>query len=313
MSIIVPDGDKQLLKRLQKSGAAVVTEEEAAHQDIRPARIGILNLMPATSMETTETQWLRYISRTVLQIEPVLVKFDDDSREQDNSSRKAVLERYTKLSKVVEKGLDGLIITGDNLELKNKDASTKQELLPFNEITYAKQLADVVDWARDNVRSTIYSCLASHFAINHIYGIERELAKDKIFGVYKHDVVENSNNAFIAGLDDVFTAPHSRWGDVSIDSLQDDSLEILAISSIAGWILASSRNKTGGNDLLIQGHPEYDKYDLDKEYQRDKDGGQIEPINYYSKHKKTPISTWATDARALHSNWIDEIYKYFSE
>lgn len=309
MPIIVPEGDR-LYYRLQTSGAAVLTEEAASHQDIRPARIGMLNLMPKDSMEEAEVQWLGSMSRTVLQIEPVFVKFDNDYRERNGASRSAVLSRYTSFSEVAEQGLDGLIVTGDNLELRGASSNTTPELMPLGDIKYAAQLAGVIDWARSNVRSTIYSCLASHFVLNHLFGLERQIGESKIFGVFEHAVDRSSNKPILAGLDDSMKSPHSRWGDIPVKAMGGAALELLAASDRAGWLLASSPNGTGGADLYIQGHPEYNRLDLDKEYQRDKATGQAAPVGYYAPNSETPALSWANDARALHSNWINELYKH---
>ncbi len=310
MPIIVSERDSQLYYRLQEGGAAVLTEEEASHQDIRPARIGILNLMPKPVMETAEVQWLRYMSRTVLQIEPVLVKFDDDYREGSGASRSAVLGRYTSFSEVAERGLDGLIVTGDNLELRGASRKVKPELMPLDDIKYAAQLAEVIDWARCNVRSTIYSCLASHFVLNHLFGLERQIGESKIFGVFEHAVDRSSNNPIIVGLDDYIKSPHSRWGDIPVKAMGSAALELLAVSERAGWLLASSPNSTGGDDLYIQGHPEYDRFDLHKEYQRDKADGQTAPVGYYAPGSETPVLSWSNGAKTIHSSWINELYKH---
>ncbi len=311
MPIIIPEGDNQLYDRLQESGAAVLTEEQAGHQDIRPARIGILNLMPAAAMKTTEVQWLSSISRTVLQIEPVLVKFDGDAREDTGASRGDILRRYTSFSEVAEEGLDGLIVTGDNLELRVPSSTDKPELMPLEDITYAAKLAEVIDWARANVRSTIYSCLASHFALHHLFGLEREIGESKIFGVFEHAVNRPSKNPMLAGLDDSIKSPHSRWGNIPAKAMGSAALELLAVSdTTADWLLASSPNNIGGDDLYLQGHPEYHRLDLHKEYQRDKASGQAAPVGYYTSGSETPELAWATDARALYSNWIDELYRH---
>jgi homoserine O-succinyltransferase len=126
-------------------------------------------------MKRTETQWLQYMSHSVLQIEPVLVKFDDDKRERVGASRAEVLNRYRPFREVADSQIDGLIVTGDNLELRQSPDADPTDPLPFEEISYAEQLADVIDWARSNVRSTIYSCLASHFVLDYLYGVEREV------------------------------------------------------------------------------------------------------------------------------------------
>lgn len=310
MPIIVPKTEhSDLHKRLVDAKAAVLSQEQAEHQDIRPARIALLNLMPAVAMEKTETQWLRYISHSVLQIEPILIKFNNDYRERNGASRSDILSRYIPFSEAVDIGVDGLIITGDNLELKDSSTNPPTEL-PLNEIRYATELTEIIEWARSNVRSTIYSCLASHFALNSLYGVKREIGYKKIFGVYEHDV-NISNNELIAGMDDVIRAPHSRWGNVPEIYLQDTPVEVLAVSSLAGWLLATDSNKAGGKDIFIQGHPEYDRNDLMQEHKRDAAKSSSFPADYYDQHGK-PRLTWANDARALHSNWINYIYQSFA-
>lgn len=312
MPVVISPHDHELGDRLTKSGAVVLTHDEAITQDIRPARVGLLNLMPAPAMETTENQWLRYISNTVLQIEPVLLKFDDDIRERDGASRKDILRRYLPFSEGVRNGLDGLIITGDNLELR-KDTDA-HEALEFEDITYGSALRDVIEWARDNVFSTIYSCLASHFALNHFYSIDRRIQDQKIFGIFEHDVDFYSKHPLVQGLDDILSAPHSRWGDMSTSDLANAGVDVLASNDICGWLCAASTNNAGGIDVYLQGHPEYDKYDLHSEFLRDWENGQRMPRDYYDSNNpaSVPRMTWANDARALHTNWISLIYKHFS-
>ena len=314
MPVVIKDSDTELYARLSSSGAVVLNESSALSQDIRPARIGLLNLMPAPAMESTENQWLRYISNTVLQVEPVLLKFDDDTRERDGGSRKEILSRYTKFSEGIKDGLDGLIVTGDNLELR-KDNKTKYPLaLPFDEITYGDSLREVIQWARENIFSTIYSCLGSHFALNYLYDVERSIRSQKIFGVFEHEMKKFTHNPIAQGLDDNLFAPHSRWGEIATNDLEKVGVEILAESEEAGWLLCTDENKAGGVDLFFQGHPEYDKYDLHSEFRRDWENGQKMPKDYYDSNNPAamPRMTWANDARALHANWMSLIYKHFS-
>ncbi len=276
---------------------------------MRPARIGLLNLMPAAVMGRTEEQWLSYMSHTVLQIEPVLLKFDSDVRDHEASSRRRNLARYTNYSEALAEGLDGMIVTGDNLEVTDK--SQPSQLLEFGDISYSQQLAGVIRSAQSNVFSTIYSCLASHFALNQIYGLERSISLNKVMGVYQHRVCEHTGMA--TNMNDYIVSPHSRWGDIPTAELQGAGLKILADSNEAGWLLAQSSNQAGGNDYFIQGHPEYDRLDLDGEYRRDKGKFGI-PKGYYAEDNpfNSPILSWATDARALYANWVDEIYAHFS-
>lgn len=312
MPIIIAENEQSrgLYERLDAAGAAVLTQEQAEHQDIRPARIALLNLMPAAAMEKTETQWLRYMSHSVLQIEPVLLKFDDDLRERGGASRADELNRYKSFSEVADDGLDGLIVTGDNLELDESSPAT-QVLLPFDKIAYSTQLAEVVEWARSNVHSTIYSCLASHFALDFLYGVERELSANKIFGVYQHRVNHDVPSSLTEGLDDIFRAPHSRWGNAPVEALGTTAVKVLAVNEQVGWLAAQDANDAGGYDVFIQGHPEYERDDLKQEHLRDGVFRADQPANYYSNVGE-PELTWANDARALHANWIASLYKHFS-
>lgn len=302
MPIILPNREKALFDALKASGAAVIYEREAKKRDIYPARIGLLNLMPAPSMARTESHWLRAISDSVLQIEPVFVKFDNDPREQSGSSRRSILARYQPFSKVAEKGLHGLIVSGDNLELRRK-AGEQPELLPLEDIFYARQLVEAIQWARKNVYTTIYSCLAAHFALGHLYKLERRIADKKIFGVFEHTV---STGDFTHHMDDTMLSPHSRWGEIEEKALRRAGLKTLAVSNEAGWLLTQDSNNADGRDLFIQGHPEYGRSDLADEYRRDQRFGIDPPSNYFLDGK--PRLSWTSDAQVLYSNWIKAIY-----
>lgn len=314
MPIIVPSGggDQCLFDRLEAAGVPLIDEESAKSQDFRPARIGLMNLMPAPAMEATEIQWLRWIGgQRLLQIEPVLIKFDDDDRERRGSSRENILGRYTPFSQAAEKGLDGLIITGDNLEIQQHVGLSTRKPLPFEKIRYYDQLREVVDWAGYNVRSTVYSCLAAHFALNYLHDLPRELGDEKVFGVYDHEVV-GLTSSLMRGADDTFRSPHSRWGNTPLDKVASvNELKILAFSPQVGWLAIERTNRANGTDMFLQGHPEYDRLDLHREYLRDREGGRRIPAGYYNgdiPHAEHVNLTWSTDARMLHENWIGQLY-----
>lgn len=306
MPIVAPQEttDPQFFERLEACGALVIDQEAASHQDIRPARIGLLNLMPAAAMEGTELRWLRLMSDSVLQVEPVLVKFDDDCREIMGSKRAPILQRYTPFAAVAEAGLDGLIISGDNQE-RREDGSPR----PFDELHYAKDLEQVIDWADESVGSIILSCLASHYALNRRHGITRTITDEKTLGVFDHRVTEHTG--VTDGLDDCLRAPHSRWGSVEATTLQAHDITILAHSDRAGWLLAEEPTGSGGTYTYIQGHPEYWRQDLHDEFARDQ---QQVPMDYYPNNdpSRQPFLTWSNDAKAVFSNWIHSIYGSYS-
>ncbi len=306
MPIIAPaeTTDPQFYERLQACGAHVMSEEVASRQDIRPARIGLLNLMPAAAMEGTELRWLRFMSHSMLQIEPVLVKFNDDCRENRGSRRAPILQRYTSFDEAAESGLDGLIVSGDNQE-RRADGTPR----PFDELHYDRDLSEVIDWADTHVGSVILSCLASHYALQRRHGIERTIRQQKMLGVFAHQIT--GQGSVTAGLDDCLRAPHSRWGNVDAAELDAHDISVLAYSDEAGWLLAEEPTSGGGTLTYIQGHPEYWRHDLHDEFARDQD--QM-PRGYYPNDNPTqrPYLSWSNDARAVFSNWIHGIYDEYS-
>ncbi len=319
MPIIVPGGcgDNRFYANLQRAGVPLIGEAAASQQVVRPARIGLMNLMPEMAMEPTEIQWLRWIgSETILQINPVLIKFDDDRREA--SGRKDILRRYTPFSEVVDAGLDGLIITGDNLELRRHArsfAANPDEALPETEIDYYRQLTQLFDWADNNVHSTIFSCLAAHFKLKHTYDITKDVRtkeQGKIFGVYEHQVIDLGSK-LVPGMDDVIRAPHSRWGDVPVEKiLAEKALNLVAANDGIGWLFVESQNSAGGMDVLVQAHPEYDRLDLHAEYKRDvADNPELAvPLGYYKRNlpdQENVQYNCISSGFVFHRNWLGGI------
>ncbi len=332
MSIVLHENtpDDCLRERLVAAGVTVLDETQAERQDIRAARIGIMNNMPANSAEVTEIQLLRWIGSQTLQIEPVLMKLDNDPRERPGASRRKIFERYTPFSQVAEQGLDGLIVTGDNLEIY---AHARQGLrtgfsgtsnlditaLPAEKVDYYRQLQEVMDWADQNVYSTMFSCLGAHFALRHKFGIVKQVneRRGKIFGVYDHEIID-PGSALVPGMNDTVRAPHSRWGDVPLAAvLGEKALNIVAANQEVGWLFLESKNQAGGTDVYVQAHPEYDRLDLHREYERDKSKGLALPTSYYRDDVPAAANarlTWASDGRVFHDNWIGRlVYPGFSQ
>jgi len=326
MPIIVPErgGDDHLFGRLESAGVPLIDEAVAQTQDIRPARIGLMNLMPREAMEATEVQWLRWIGRqSVLQVVPVLIKFDDDKREAQGASREDILKRYMPLSRVRDEGLDGLIVTGDNLEIRKHaygPSSNPHEMLPDQDVTYHSQLTELFDWADQNVHSTIYSCLAAYFVLRHRFGLVRDVRtqeEGKIFGVYDHDIVALSSE-LVQGMNDVIRAPHSRWSNLPVEKiLGEGALNLVASSEEAGWLFVEASNAAGGKDVFVQAHPEYDRLDLHREYERDRAEGLAIPANYYDGDdpvEENVVYLCTADGRVFHENWIGNmVYPGYSQ
>ncbi len=303
----------QFARRLDAEGIPHIDEATAEEQEIHTLDSGLANLMPAAAMKATELQWYRWIGGdTVVQIRPHFIKFDDDRREREGASRSEILSRYTPLSAIRDNGLDTLVITGDNLETREVvGMSTGREPLELPEINYRDQLEELIAFSKE-VPVTIFSCLAAHFALNHLHGLNRKILDRKISGVFQHDVFDTSA-PLMRGMGDTMVSPHSRWGDISVEEVDEiDDLKILAASERAGWLVLQEELPNGNLRVYLQGHPEYDKHDLDAEYKRDreKDGVGL-PYGYYPDDdcSQSPDCNWPPYARVLHENILGETYR----
>lgn len=259
--------------------------------EVQPPKLGLLNLMPAATREITEEQWRAAFSDNA---EMVPVTFDDDPRDMKRPGVGG-LHLYHPFSQTAD-SLDGLIITGANLERRPDGLA-----LPYSDISYIDQLREVMAWAEDSSRLTIFSCLASHIALDHLYGLPRQVRKEKTFGVFCHDVRVESD--ITKGLEHPIRAPHSRWGNIPAHVLTDAGVEVLLEGFEPGWLLAESRSQKGRN-IFIQGHPEYDRHALHREYMRDQTRRKDLPLGYYPGNDPacTPNYTWGGVSARLFSN-----------
>lgn len=276
---------------LDKENIFVMDSMRAMHQDIRPLQVGILNLMP--NKIKTETQLCRLLSNTPLQINVDLIRIDN------HVSRHTPAEHmdsfYLDFEEVANKRYDGLIITGAPVAL-----------MQYEEITYWDKITAVMDWAKRHVQSTLYLCWAAHAAMYHHYGINREVRKDKLFGVYQHQVLQPLDE-IVRGFDAHFHAPHSRYGTISQQTYESiEGLTVMAASAQAGAYLIASNDK---RSVFLTGHPEYDLETLRDEYQRDVDSGLETgaPVNYFKNDdpKEVPQMTWRSHGSLLFSNWLN--------
>ena len=290
MPVKIPDS-LPATKVLTEENIFVMTEKRAASQDIRPLKIAILNLMPTKI--TTETQLLRLLGNTPLQVEVTLLQ--TASYKSSNTSQEHLSSFYSTFEKIKHQKYDGLIITGAPVEQ-----------MEFTEVEYWGELKDIMEWSKHNVFSTLHICWASQAGLFYHYGIKKHAIDKKIFGVFEHDILEE-HNKLLRGFDDGFRAPHSRHTQVmSTDILSCPQLKLLAHSKEAGVLIAES---TDGRNVFVSGHLEYDALTLDAEYRRDLDKGlEIEiPKNYYPNDDITQIPklTWRAHANLLFANWLN--------
>ncbi|MDO5140854.1 MAG: homoserine O-succinyltransferase [Eubacteriales bacterium] len=276
---------------LEHENIFVMDEYRAAHQDIRPLRIGLLNLMPLK--EDTELHILRSLSNTPLQVDVTFITVS--SHESKNTSVNHLNRFYQTFEEIRHLRFDGLIITGAPIEL-----------MPFEEVDFWNEMVEIMDWSRTNVTSTLHLCWGAQAGLYHHYGIDKYILDEKLFGVFKHRVL-NRKVPLVRGFDDVFLMPHSRHTDVSIDKIRADRrLTILAESDEAGAFLVMANQ---GREIYMMGHPEYDRLTLDQEFRRDQAKGlpiHI-PYNYYPDDDpdNKPLLTWRAHANNIYTNWLN--------
>ncbi len=277
---------------LEKENIFVMDEDRALHQDIRPLKIAIMNLMPLK--EDTELQILRMLSNTPLQCD--ISFLTTKSYESTHTSRSHLNNFYETWADVKDDFFDGLIVTGAPVEL-----------MEFEEVQYWDEITGVMDWAKSHVTSVLYLCWGAQAALYHEYGIKKHVVEKKIFGVYRHRV-QHRKVPLVRGFDDYFYTPHSRNTTVITEEVSAiDDIVILAESEEAGLLLCM---KNDGSAIYCMGHPEYDRYTLDKEYRRDMDKGldYVDlPINYYPDNDPTqkPMLQWRGHANTLYTNWLN--------
>ncbi len=279
------------VKILTEENIFVMDDNRAKMQDIRPLKIAILNLMP--TKEVTETQLLRLLGNTPLQIEITLLTMS--SHESTNTSREYLDAFYRTFDSVKETKFDGLIITGAPVEN-----------MPFEEVDYWKEMVQIMDWAKTHVFSSLYICWASQAALHHQYGIGKHKLDEKVFGIFRHRVL-NQHHKLVRGFDETFCAPHSRHTTIHKEDISEiPELEILAESEEAGVFLIASRD---GRSIYVSGHAEYDAETLSREYKRDISKGQkIDmPKNYYPDNdpSRLPPISWRSHANLLFVNWLN--------
>ena len=283
--------DLPIKEVLEQENIFVMDEYRAAHQEIRPISIGLLNLMPLK--EDTELQILRSLSNTPLQTDVTFVRVS--IHVSKNTSTSHIYKFYEPFEAIKKQRFDGFIITGAPVEQ-----------MPFEEVDYWEELKEIMDWTVTNVTSTLHLCWGAQAGIYYHYGIDKAPLAEKKFGIFPHHV-RNRKIPLVRGFDDVFYAPHSRHTEVPQALLeQDERMMILADSEEAGVFLCMAKE---GRQIFVMGHPEYDRMTLDSEYKRDLGKGlEIQmPVNYYPGNdpNNKPNLIWRSHANNLYSNWLN--------
>jgi homoserine O-succinyltransferase len=276
---------------LESENIFVMGKTRAIHQDIRPLKLAILNLMPTKIV--TETQLLRLLSNSALQVDVTLLHMN--SHESKNTPESHLLAHYVHFEQVSNMKFDGLVITGAPVED-----------LAFEAVDYWRELQEILDWGETNVYSTFNICWAAQAGLYHRYGVPKYPLSAKMFGVFQHRVL-SQNEALLRGFDDFFYAPHSRHTEIRRSDIELHSdVDLLSESDEAGVYIVASQDR---RHFYITGHSEYDPLTLKSEYDRDVQKGlPIRlPSNYYPNNDPTqvPQVRWRGHAHLLFSNWLN--------
>ncbi|MDR2782953.1 MAG: homoserine O-succinyltransferase [Treponema sp.] len=280
---------------LSEERVFVITHERALHQDIRPLKVAIVNLMPTTVV--TEIQLLRLLGNSPLQVDITLIRMS--SHESHNAPPGHLEKFYVNSQAILSEFFDGLIITGAPVET-----------IPFEEVDYWDELTRLMDWSRTRVWSTLHICWGAQAGLYYHYGVPKVPLPQKLFGIFPHSANERFTTLF-RGFDDEFLAPQSRhtasdWGKIAATP----QLAIQSASEEAGVFIVTARE---GREVYITGHLEYDSLTLDREYKRDIDKGLpiAIPKNYYPHDDpaKAPVVRWRAHAHLFFSNWLNFVYQ----
>ncbi|AGK96542.1 homoserine O-acetyltransferase MetA [Clostridium pasteurianum] len=290
MPINIPD-NLPAAKVLNDENIFAIDEKRANKQDIRPLSIVILNLMPMKI--TTETQILRLLSNSPLQVDITLIYPKTHSFK--NTSEEYLFKYYETFDDIKNKKFDGMIITGAPIEQ-----------IDFKDVDYWNELVEIMEWSLHNVYSTLHICWGAQAGLYYHYNIPKYPLSKKMFGVFLHKTTEKNVN-LLRGFDDVFYVPHSRHTEVRRKDIEKDPrLKILSESEDAGIYIVTAKH---GRQIFVMGHSEYDSLTLKAEYDRDISNNEnIEiPKNYFKDNdpKKDPVVKWRGHSNLLFLNWLN--------
>jgi len=279
------------IKELKKENIFIMEENQAVHQDIRPLRVAVLNLMPVKMV--TETDLLRSLANTPLQVELDLLYMDEHLSK--NTPREHMEVFYKTFDQIRDQKYDGLIITGAPVEL-----------IEFEEVDYWKTLCEVLEWSKTNVSSTMHICWGAQAGLYYHYGIKKYPLPSKAFGIFDHQITDRKH-PLVRGFDDLFPAPHSRYTENRLEDIKKhpDLIPLAWSSEVGSNIVLSKDNR----QIFISGHLEYNPLTLKDEFERDCAKGldTAVPENYFPDDDplKDPVIRWRAHASLLFSNWLN--------
>ena len=276
---------------LENENVFIMDESRAQSQDIRPLEILILNLMPIK--EDTETQLLRALSNTPLQVECTFMTMSTHA--STHTSVMHLNKFYVTFDQIKRRRFDGMIITGAPVEN-----------MEFEEVDYWPELTQIMEWTKTHVTSTLHLCWGAQAGLYYHHGVKKHYMDEKLSGIYVHQTLDRKV-PLLRGFDDYIICPHSRYTEVREAEINEKpGIRVLAKSDEAGVLLVM---KEDGSQVFLQGHLEYDRMTLDGEYHRDLGKGLNPkiPYNYYENDdpSTTPPLVWRTVANTLYTNWLN--------
>lgn len=277
---------------LEKEDIFAIDNHRAEHQDIRPLKMLILNLMP--NKIDTEVQLLRLISQSPLQIDVDFLKIA--SHVHKNTSIHHLNKFYMDFEQIKDWSYDGFIITGAPVEQ-----------LAFEEVDYWEELETIMDWSQRNVTSTVHICWGAQAGLYHHFGVQKMEYPQKLFGVFQQRKVRNDR--IFRGFDDLFACPQSRYTGLVQETIDTDKLTVMTESKVGPTMLISKDR----HDIFILGHWEYDTDTLKNEYLRDQERGleTALPEHYFTRDDPTQpvLNTWRAHANLFYHNWLNDVYQ----
>ncbi len=252
---LVAHSDLPAFQHLVNEGEDILAIDRARQQDIRELHIGLLNMMPDAALAPTERQFMRLVGACNRIVQFYVHPFTFDVIRRTDRAAEYLHRHYEPFDVLQEQGLDALIITGANPQ--NADITAE---------SFWQPLTRVLDWAREHVTSTLCACLATHATLKYFHGIDRQPLGFKRWGVYSHRIADRVH-PLVRNINTRFDVPHSRWNEIHRRQLDAAGIDTLVASDSAGVHLTVSPDML--RFVYFQGHPEYDRNSLLKEYKRE--------------------------------------------
>ena len=294
MALILPRSYHKI-SSIEKNHISWIEPELAERQDIRPLRIGILNIMPLGKQY--EFNLLHPLGLSPLQIEPIWIRLKSHSyRTWDLEHLKNLYVHWEEAMSPTP--LDGLIITGAPVEH-----------LPFEEVHYWKELVNLIEEAKLKCASTLGLCWAG-FAMAYMAGVDKKIFNKKLFGVYPMRSLV-PGHSLMGTQDDEFFCPQSRHAglpDIEMEKAeQKGNLRLLAHGEKVGYTIFETPDQ---RQLMHLGHPEYNVDRLRSEMERDQKRGDVPPPENFDLTKSN--TSWRSHRNLLFQQWLWFCYQRVS-